>query len=171
MESTVKAAATVQNNILLVQYSPTGKNVGDLYAFVLSETTKPLPFQIQRQTDMQGSKRPVASMSLITVTTSAFTDSKSPTGGVETDDTVPQLLTQSPTDQNASKSVARQAALCHHQTHPPRHHSRPEAGLALALGLGNPEIRLLLFGLQLHYRSPSTSMQRVSALVTYILAV
>ncbi|KAF9161377.1 hypothetical protein DFQ26_004627 [Actinomortierella ambigua] len=106
MESTVKAAATVQNNILLVQYSPTGKNVGDLYAFVLSETTKPLPFQIQRQTDMQGSKRPVASMSLITVTTSAFTDSKSPTGGVETDDTVPQLLTQSPTDQNASKSVA-----------------------------------------------------------------
>ncbi|KAF9161370.1 hypothetical protein DFQ26_004620 [Actinomortierella ambigua] len=62
------AAATVQNDILLVQYSPTGNGIGDLYAIVLSDLKKPLPFQIQRQIpELQAMKGDVASMSLASI--------------------------------------------------------------------------------------------------------
>ncbi|KAF9156058.1 hypothetical protein DFQ26_009500 [Actinomortierella ambigua] len=68
MSSPVKAAATVQDGILLVQYSPTGNGIGNLYAIVLSDMKQPLPFQIQRQVlDLQAPKGAVASMSLASV--------------------------------------------------------------------------------------------------------
>ncbi|KAG0249548.1 hypothetical protein DFQ27_009945, partial [Actinomortierella ambigua] len=66
--SPAKAAAAVQNNVLLVQYSPTGNGVGDLYAIALFDMKQPLPFQIQRQApDLQASKSPILLMSLATV--------------------------------------------------------------------------------------------------------
>ncbi|KAG0264714.1 hypothetical protein DFQ27_001055 [Actinomortierella ambigua] len=80
MNSPAKAAATVQNDILLVQYSPTGTGVGDLYAILLSNTNQPLPFQIQRQIpDVQASKSAVASMTLASVP--SFVDSNPTTPG------------------------------------------------------------------------------------------
>ncbi|KAG0260334.1 hypothetical protein DFQ27_003601 [Actinomortierella ambigua] len=109
MESTVKAAATVQNNILLVQYSPTGFGIGDLYAILMSNPSKPLPFQIQRQRPgLQGSTNSVATMSL---TTLQFKAPPPPAGGPDGGgrspaDTSPQLLAQSLIDPNANKSVA-----------------------------------------------------------------
>ncbi|KAF9161371.1 hypothetical protein DFQ26_004621 [Actinomortierella ambigua] len=80
MNSPAKAAATVQNDILLVQYSPTGTGVGDLYAILLSNTNQPLTFQIQRQIpDLQASKSAVASMTLASVP--SFVDSNPTTPG------------------------------------------------------------------------------------------
>ncbi|KAG0264654.1 hypothetical protein DFQ27_001106, partial [Actinomortierella ambigua] len=68
MGSIAKATAIVQNNILLVQYSPTGKGVGDLYAILLSDMSQPLPFQIQRQTpELQALNDRIVSMSLASV--------------------------------------------------------------------------------------------------------
>ncbi|KAG0256926.1 hypothetical protein DFQ27_005403 [Actinomortierella ambigua] len=73
---------------------------------MLSDTTQPLPFQIQRQTDMQGSNKPIASMSLTTVSTRTSTESKSPAGGADGSETVSQQLAQNPLDPNAIKSAA-----------------------------------------------------------------
>ncbi|KAF9161378.1 hypothetical protein DFQ26_004628 [Actinomortierella ambigua] len=112
MNSAVKAAATVQNNILLVQYSPTGAGVGDLYAILLTDMTKPLPFQIQRQTPgLQGSTNSIAAMSLTTLQFKAPPPPKSlaedpDSGGLSPADTAPPLLAQSPIDPNANKSTA-----------------------------------------------------------------
>ncbi|KAF9161379.1 hypothetical protein DFQ26_004629, partial [Actinomortierella ambigua] len=112
MNSTVMAAATVQNNILLVQYSPTGIGVGDLYAILLTDMTKPLPFQIQRQTPrLKALKHHLASMSLTTLQFKTPPPSKSlassPDGGGPSPvDNAPQLLAQSPIDPNANNSVA-----------------------------------------------------------------
>ncbi|KAG0257998.1 hypothetical protein DFQ27_004862, partial [Actinomortierella ambigua] len=79
MSSPAKAAATMQNNILLVQYSPTGNGAGNLYAIVLSDLKKPLPYQIQRQTpDLQALKGPVASMSLATIPPSSSSNPTKP---------------------------------------------------------------------------------------------
>ncbi|KAF9976011.1 hypothetical protein BGZ73_000125 [Actinomortierella ambigua] len=89
MSSPVKAAATIQDNVLLVQYSPTGNGVGDLYAILLSNPRRPngggpimslpLPFQIQRQVpDLQGPKFSIASMSLATVPSSTDTNPSTP---------------------------------------------------------------------------------------------
>ncbi|KAG0260338.1 hypothetical protein DFQ27_003605, partial [Actinomortierella ambigua] len=113
MDSTVKASATMQNNILLVQYSPAGTGVGDLYAFLFTEPTKPLPFQIQRLTPaLRSLRHPIASLSLTTLQfSSPASSSKSLAGdpgddGLSPADTTPQLLAQNPTDPNVSKSAA-----------------------------------------------------------------
>ncbi|KAF9156872.1 hypothetical protein DFQ26_009202 [Actinomortierella ambigua] len=72
MNTVARGAVTVQNNILLVQYSPTGSGIGDLYAIMLSDMKKPLPFQIQRQApDLQALKGPIFSMSLASVPVSS----------------------------------------------------------------------------------------------------
>ncbi|KAG0229451.1 hypothetical protein BGW41_003028 [Actinomortierella wolfii] len=89
MSLAAKAAATVQNNVLLVQYSPTGHGLGDLYAILLSDDiqqnrggpamTVPLPFQKQYQApDLQGWTGVVASMSLATVPPSSGTNPSTP---------------------------------------------------------------------------------------------
>ncbi|KAF9160758.1 hypothetical protein DFQ26_005195 [Actinomortierella ambigua] len=106
METIVKAAATVQNDILFVQYSRTGGDIGELYAILLTDTTQPLPFQIQRQTEIQGLTKHLASMSLTTMSTTTSAASKSLAGGADGSDTVPQQLEQSPIDPNAIKSAA-----------------------------------------------------------------
>ncbi|KAG0260336.1 hypothetical protein DFQ27_003603 [Actinomortierella ambigua] len=112
MDSIVIAAATVYNDILMVQYSPTGNGVGDLYAIWLKDMTKPLPFQIQRLSPgLRSLNHRLASMSLTTLHFKSPAPSKSLAngpdgGGTSPVDTAPQLLAQSPIDPNTSQSAA-----------------------------------------------------------------